>query len=188
MLSTPSRWCAPQRNETKVATTPDYAAVKELRNLAAEAGIAIVLVRHLRKADSDDPFDTVSGTLGLTGAPDTILVLKRDTAGNVILHGRGRDLIEIEKVMTFNKDACTWNITGNAGETRTTTEREAIIAAVQEIGEPVTAGEIATTAGMKPGNVRRLLLKMVGAGLLKRAGRGRYMPAAVVDVTVEGAL
>jgi len=71
----------------------DYAAVKELRKLANEAGIAIVLVHHLRKADADDAFDTVSGTLGLTGAPDTILVLKRDTAGNVILHGRGRDLV-----------------------------------------------------------------------------------------------
>jgi RecA-family ATPase len=85
----------------------DYAAVKELRKLANEAGIAIVLVHHLRKADADDAFDTVSGTLGLTGAPDTILVLKRDTAGNIILHGRGRDLVEIEKAVTFNRDACT---------------------------------------------------------------------------------
>ena len=38
-----------------------------------------MLVHHLRKADADDAFDTVCGTLGLTGAPDTILVLKRDT-------------------------------------------------------------------------------------------------------------
>ena len=53
----------------------DYAAVKELRKLANEAGIAIVLVHHLRKAEADDAFDTVSGTLGLTGAPDTILIL-----------------------------------------------------------------------------------------------------------------
>ena len=46
----------------------DYAAVKELRDMALEYGIAIVLVHHLRKAEADDPFDTVSGTLGLTGA------------------------------------------------------------------------------------------------------------------------
>lgn len=70
----------------------DYATVQELRTLAARHGIAIVLVHHLRKMDSEDAFDTISGTLGLTGAPDTILVLKRDTSGAIILHGRGRDL------------------------------------------------------------------------------------------------
>jgi AAA domain/Primase C terminal 2 (PriCT-2) len=35
----------------------DYTAVKDLRDLAAEHGIAIILVHHLRKADADDPFD-----------------------------------------------------------------------------------------------------------------------------------
>ena len=33
----------------------DYAAVKELRALAAEHGVAIVLVHHLRKADATTP-------------------------------------------------------------------------------------------------------------------------------------
>ena len=47
----------------------DYTAVKDLRDLAAEYGVAIVLVHHLRKAEADDPFDTISGTLGLTGSP-----------------------------------------------------------------------------------------------------------------------
>src|SRR5262249_14737505 len=50
----------------------DYYAVVELRTLANECGIAVVVVHHLRKMDADDAFDTVSGTLGLTGAPDTI--------------------------------------------------------------------------------------------------------------------
>jgi len=65
--------------------------VLELRKLANETGVAIVLVHHLRKADADDAFDTVSGTLGLTGAPDDILVLKRDTSGTIVPHGRRRE-------------------------------------------------------------------------------------------------
>ena len=60
--------------------------------------------------DADDAFDTVSGTLGLTGAPDTILVLKRDGSGAVILYGRGRDIPELEKAITFNVESCTWNV------------------------------------------------------------------------------
>jgi hypothetical protein len=49
----------------------DYAAILDLRKLANDSRIAIVVVHHLRKADADDAFDTVSGTLGLTGAPTT---------------------------------------------------------------------------------------------------------------------
>ena len=47
----------------------DYDAVVELRTLANEHDVAVVVVHHLRKMDADDAFDTVSGTLGLTGAP-----------------------------------------------------------------------------------------------------------------------
>jgi len=45
----------------------DYAAVSELKALADEKGVAIVLVHHVRKMAADDPLDTVSGTTGLTG-------------------------------------------------------------------------------------------------------------------------
>jgi predicted ATP-dependent serine protease len=72
----------------------DYESGKALQALANEYCIAIVIVHHLRKADADDVFDTVSGTLGLTGVVDSILVLKRDVGagGSYTLHGRGRDL------------------------------------------------------------------------------------------------
>jgi hypothetical protein len=71
----------------------DYESVRELRDLAAEHSIAIVVVHHLRKAEADDPFDTVSGTLGLTGAVDTIMLLYREGNG-VILSAKGRDVEE----------------------------------------------------------------------------------------------
>ena len=89
-------------------------------------------VHHLRKADADDSFDTISGTLGLTGAPDTILVLKRDGSGTIVLHGRGRDLVEIEKAMTFNKESCTWTMGGDASEVRVSSQRQAVLDAVAE--------------------------------------------------------
>jgi RecA-family ATPase len=55
----------------------DYEAVAALQKLALGHRIAVVIVHHDRKMDADDPFDTVSGTLGLTGAADTILIVKR---------------------------------------------------------------------------------------------------------------
>jgi RecA-family ATPase len=165
-----------KREETNYES--DYMAVLELRALANEFGIAIVLVHHLRKADSDDAYDTVSGTLGLTGAPDSILVLKRDTSGNMVLYGRGRDLIEIEKAMTFDVDACLWRIAGDAAPLRRSHERNAVITAIKEAGEPIGPNDIAANVGMRSGNVRRLLGKLVKDGLIEKAARGRYVTGA----------
>jgi len=166
-----------KRDETNYDA--DYASVLELRQLANESGVAIVLVHHLRKADADDAFDTISGTLGLTGAPDTVLVLKRDATGTFILHGRGRDLVEIEKAMAFDGEACIWRVSGDAAAARRSRERSAVIEAIDEAGpEPVGPNDIASVTGMKSGNVRRLLGKLVKEGIVEKAGYGRYQRSA----------
>ena len=61
----------------------DYLAVKSLHKVASERGVAIVIVTHTKKgaSESGDPFELVSGTLGLTGAADTTLVLDRSGQG-----------------------------------------------------------------------------------------------------------
>jgi hypothetical protein len=77
----------------------DYSSIKELQALASELGIAIVVIHHTRKGrEQVDPFDKVSGTLGLSGAADTVLILDRDQNG-VTLYGRGRDVAEIESAV-----------------------------------------------------------------------------------------
>ena len=57
--------------------------------------------------DAEDVFDTVSGTLGLTGAVDTILVLTRKAQGTT-LHIRGRDIEdEADLAVQFKADTNT---------------------------------------------------------------------------------
>jgi hypothetical protein len=162
----------------------DYSAVIELRNLAHEFGIAIVVVHHVRKMDADDPFDTISGTLGLTGCPDSLIILKRDSVGTMLL-GRGRDLEEIEKAITFDRRACTWKIEGDASEVRQSTERQLILTVLQEAEEPQSPVQIATHTGMKRGNVRFLLFKMVADGTLQKAKYGKYQIAPKQESPVE---
>jgi hypothetical protein len=72
----------------KQAYQEDYTAVAELQKLASKYNITVIVVHHDRKSEADDVFDTVSGTLGLTGAADTIAILKRE-AGAVTFHVRG---------------------------------------------------------------------------------------------------
>jgi hypothetical protein len=60
-------------------------------------GLSILVSHHDRKLDADDPFDTVSGTLGLTASVDTIALIKRKGASTDIpctLFIEGRDLID----------------------------------------------------------------------------------------------
>src|SRR5262249_28256326 len=55
------------------AYADDYAAISDLQKLTSKHNIGIVIVHHDRKAEADDVFDTVSGTLGLSAAADTVL-------------------------------------------------------------------------------------------------------------------
>ena len=170
---------APARKD-QTAYDADYEAVLGLRELARQHGVAIVLVHHLRKADADDAFDTVSGTLGLTGAPDTTIVIRRG-ANSTTLHARGRDLLEIEKAIRFNPKTCMWSVLGDAGDVRQSDERSTIIVALEEAGsDPLGPNQIAAATGMKAGNIRRLLGKMVSEGVVRKAGYGKYtlQPAA----------
>jgi hypothetical protein len=153
--------------------TEDYESVVTLHRLANKLGIGILVLHHTRKMEADDPIDTVSGTLGLPGCADTILVLNRTSQGTT-LYVRGRDVEEAEHAMTFDKIGCRWTILGDATEVHRSKERGSILAALWEASEPLSPQEIAIAAGMPRGNVDRLLHHMANAGEVVKIGRGQY--------------
>jgi hypothetical protein len=166
----------PPRRANEVPYEADYAAVAPLQALAAELGIAIVIVHHVRKMGSDDPLDTVSGTTGLTGGVDSIIVLSRDGQGTT-LTGRGRDLEDFENAVELEKTTGRWRILGNADEARRSKERNAVLKVLRESGEAMGPKDIAAAAGLKYENVRVLLPKMVKDDELSKGERGSYRAA-----------
>src|SRR5262249_15992490 len=80
-------------NGKSLVYADDYAAISGLQKLASKYSVGIIIVHHDRKAEADDVFDTVSGSLGLPAAADTILIMKRQS-GAVTLYVRGRDIDE----------------------------------------------------------------------------------------------
>ncbi|HEX7735625.1 MAG TPA: bifunctional DNA primase/polymerase, partial [Ktedonobacteraceae bacterium] len=75
--------------------------MSKLQVLANTHHLAVVVVHHLRKMGSDDVFDEVSGTLGLTGGADTTIILKRaryEQEGTLAI--TGRDVEEQELAAT----------------------------------------------------------------------------------------
>jgi hypothetical protein len=164
----------------------DFEAIHELQKIAAEAEVAIVIVHHLRKgAAESDPFDKISGTLALSGAADTVLILDRDSNGTT-LYGRGRDIEEFETALQFERTTCRWRVLGEAAEVRRTDQRTAILSALEQSEDPLSPADIAEATGMARNNVKQLLLKMVKAGqVLKAQGRGRYMHPKSVNTDAD---
>jgi hypothetical protein len=101
----------------------DYCVGAILQRMALENHVAIVCLMHTRKAQADDVFDTVSGTLGQTAAADVIAILQRTRGTNTgELHATGRDILEMAFSMEF-KDSL-WKITGELdGSASTAAER-----------------------------------------------------------------
>jgi hypothetical protein len=150
--------------------------------LAAELGIAILVVHHTRKShDQVDPFEKVSGTLGLSGAADSTLILSRDQNG-VTIYGRGRDIPEIETAVAFDRETCKWRIVGEASEVRRTDERKEILDVLKDADEPMSPSDLTAATGMQNGNLRQLLFKMAKAAEVLKSGRGRYIHPARRDL------
>jgi hypothetical protein len=156
----------------------DYQAIEPLQKLAGERSISVVVLHHDRKADADDVFDTISGTLGLSGSSDAMLVLKRDPNVRFVLHGRGRDIEDFEKAMTFEKATCQWRMVGDAEEVKRSAQQRKILAAIGDAKVPVGPKEIATACRMKEDNVKFLLGKLAREGAVEKLDRGLYrLPA-----------
>lgn len=151
----------------------DYRSVAPLKAMADAHGLAVVVVHHTRKQAADDELEAVSGTNGLTGAADTILVLSRKSEG-VTLYGRGRDIEEIESALQFDKISCRWSVLGEASEVRISAERRDVLDALREAEEPLSPGKIAEAIGKKRNAVDQILRSMSAAGQIKRRGRGAY--------------
>src|SRR5262249_27579796 len=81
-----------KKDDRQSQYSADYEALVSLQELSAEAQLSILILVHQRKLGAEDLIDTVSGTLGLGGAVDTVLILGKDQQFGKFLYGRGRDL------------------------------------------------------------------------------------------------
>lgn len=90
----------------------DYDEVRQLKQLADELAISLLLVHHLRKQGDSDPLNKLSGTTGISGAVDAIFVLdqsKRNATGATLIC-TGRDIAYRELELNLSKDKCVWEL------------------------------------------------------------------------------
>jgi hypothetical protein len=151
----------------------DYDALTGLHRLSHELGIAIVVIHHTRKMAADDLIETVSGSYGLTGAVDTVIVMA-NKGGSAVLDVRGRDVESADLAVQFSKASCRWTILGTAAEVHQSDQRKRIIAALVDSGEPMRISELMAATWMKRNPLELLLGKLFKEQLIKRIGVGLY--------------
>ena len=96
-----------------------------LKNFAKKHNLAILLIHHTSKADvPGDPFFSISGTRGITGALDLMMVMKKEDVNDkqAKLFIRGRDVDSDAFVVEMQN--CKWVKVGTVAEMETERELE----------------------------------------------------------------
>jgi hypothetical protein len=154
----------------------DYEALEALQSLASEHGVAILVLHHTRNLAAVDPVDEVSGSMGLSGGANGILVLKRDWGrADAYLHVPGREIEEkTELALRWDADLASWALVGDAEGYRLSNERQQLLRALQNAEALMSPKEIAEAADKTVGSVKVLLGEMVKAGQVTNPTYGKY--------------
>ena len=112
----------------------DYDVISRLKLLADRFEITILLVHHTRKTSAVDPFSLVSGTTGLTGGVDGLLLLVKDQRmdNRAKLYITGRDTLDAAIELVFNDNSVSWDYLGFVGNDRIQ-RRDKLIKAVNTL-------------------------------------------------------
>ena len=98
------------RCNTDVNYGSDYKELSVLKSLADKLKVAILVVHHTRKCYDSDPFNMVSGSTGIIGSVDGIMVMIEERRGSkkAKLHCAGRDIEHLELNLEFANHR--WNV------------------------------------------------------------------------------
>ena len=148
-------------------------------------GAALLINHHDRKAVVTDFVESVSGTNGIAGGADSVIVLTRpreDTGG--LLQITGRDVAEGSYAVTFHGGR--WQLDGKDLDTAAAAARERrataglgdrsaeIVTYVTSQPNPVGPADVAAAIGMEADTAGRYLRRLADHGRLYRHARGLY--------------
>lgn len=98
--------------------TFDYRTITPLKNFAMKHSLTILTIHHTNKNSiTTNPFEKISGSNGLRGSVDGLIVLDRDGNDDKIvnLHAHGKDIEAVDIAMQFTEN-CTWKNIGTVEE------------------------------------------------------------------------
>jgi hypothetical protein len=164
------------RGRNSNAYEQDYADLGQLKGMLDAKNVSCLCLHHLNKSNPEDVVEKLSGSMGIGGCADGIMVLTRqrsETEGELFL--TGRDIEEKKFAMKFDSESCTWTSLGEAEGRLRSVEGKKITEFMRNAGHraKMWPKEIAESLGLHPNSTRTTLCRLVERGILKRDG-GRY--------------
>lgn len=165
----------------------DNNALAGVKRLADKYGVAFLVIHHVRKSkamergEQVDFLEMVSGSLGLTGGVDTILVLAKDRgAKGATLHRTGRDLENDEPIsLEWQDSKCRWSLDAS-GEASLSGPLRLVLGVIKkQHPTPFGAKPISTMLqeeghDMSQNAVQMALRRLEEQGSVELKERGRY--------------
>lgn len=166
----------------------DYAIGSSLKDMVdAVNGSTLLVVHHTRKSESGDFVDSVSGTNGIAGSADFIIVLARKRMSDeAILSVTGRDVSENEYALTTDNGL--WSLDGEdlvsassavqkRRDTNALGDHTIEILNFVNSRAQTTPAEVTKKFGIKPNQAAVCLGRLLDAGRITKISRGVYGPA-----------
>lgn len=92
----------------------EYEDYEKIQKWSIQSGIPVICIHHTRKGDpskASNPFDEMSGSTGIQGVADTLIVCDKERGSNEgIMSVTGREVCEEDYPMFFHRDTMTWEI------------------------------------------------------------------------------
>ena len=156
-----------------------YRMFAPLQDLHRRHPFCLAMLTHLRKADAEDIFDTLHGTVAYQGVQDTLWVLERPPRDAVgVLHLREKDSDDQALHVSFVDGH--WEFLGYDTEVKLSQGRQAILELFEEKERPLSIDDILkglSRPRSRYQTVRKTLQRMVQDEQLVRLDRGRYAAA-----------
>jgi hypothetical protein len=160
-------------------------------------GASLVVIHHDRKATSDDFVEAVSGTNGLAGAADTIVVLVRPRGENDgLLKVTGRDVTEADYALTMT-GGTSWRLDGtdlDAAATTATARKASdglgdrsteIVRLISQHPDGIGPTTLGQLIGVEAKHAGEYLRRLASAGRVVKTGRGVYRSPHIPVEAVE---
>lgn len=164
----------------------DSEFIANLKNIADQFKVAILLLHHERKMKSEDQLDTVLGTTGITGSADVIWTLERKVnQSRGILKIVGRRVKGMDLELKFIARRSLWVYEKGSNKTKLGPGQKEIYLKLKRSPNPLYPKELADLTGKKSNNVVKLLTVLINKGKVRKNKRGRYRIPGVHSVHKE---
>jgi hypothetical protein len=155
-----------------------------VKEFADDHGFTALVVHHTRKSATGkeggdrDEFEEISGTQGLAGACDGIVLLRRSRRSNeAVISITGRDESEQRLALQFDPDTLTWTSLGTAEEHLAGKFQQKVLELFKDHrGKPLFVSEIAARLKADDSAVRATLYRLEEKFLVGRRGNAWVYP------------